>query len=652
MKWFKTLKKVLIIMTIVFSITYFGIYIIAKFTPKLSIKSANKYVFYDINNELYTNDDNWVKLNDISDYLKNATLSIEDKHFYSHQGFDPLRILKALYVNVINGKTLQGASTITQQYAKNLFLNFDKTWTRKINEAWLTVRLESHYTKDEIFEGYLNTINYGGIFGIENASLYYFNKDAKDLTLAEATILAGIPKSPSNYSPLSNLDAAKKRQRLILNSMVKNKYISKEEADDAYNTELTYVGSIPNEGITSVMYYKDAVLSELKNIKTIPATFLETGGLKIYTYLDKNAQSILDESIKKNTSKNEEIQVASIVMNPSNGEIIALSGGRDYSKSQFNRAISAKRQVGSTMKPFLYYSALENGFTPTTTFTSEKTVFTFSENKTYSPSNYGDVYANKPITMAAAVAYSDNIYAVKTHLFLGEETLVDIAKRVGIENLSPIPSLALGSNEITLINMMQGYAAFANEGYKVEPHLISKVEDEHGNILYQADEVKENVLNKSITYVLNELLTNTYDKELIDYSYPTMINYASRMTKKYAIKTGTTDTDRLIFGYNKDLIVGVWTGYDDNSPTPSTDRAISQNIWLETIEGCLQNKEDNWYETPNNVVGVLVDPVSGELATNDSKHKKIVYYIKGTEPTISKTPLDDVIPTIKENKTS
>lgn len=648
MKWLKKLKTISIITIVAFCTIYFSIYIIARFTPKLSIKSANKFVFYDINNELYTNDDNWVRLNDISDYLKNATISIEDKNFYNHQGFDPLRILKALYTNIINGKNLQGASTITQQYAKNLFLDFDKTWTRKINEAWLTVRLESHYTKEEIFEGYLNSINYGGIFGIENASLYYFNKDAKDLNLAEASILAGIPKNPSKYSPLSNLEAAKKRQRLILNSMVKNKYITKEEADDAYNTELVYIGAMPDDSITSVMYYEDAVLSELKSIKTIPSSFLETGGLKIYTYLDKNAQGILDESIKKNTSNNEDIQIASIVMNPNNGQILALAGGKDYSKSQYNRAIMAKRQVGSTMKPFLYYAALENGFTPTTTFTSEKTIFTFSENKTYSPSNYGDVYGNKPITMEAAVAYSDNIYAVKTHLFLGEETLVDMAKRVGIENLSPIPSLALGSNEITLINMMQGYAAFANEGYKIEPHLISKVEDENGNILYQADEVKENVLNKSITYVLNELLTSTYDKELIDYNYPTMINYRSRMTKKYAIKTGTTDTDRLIFGYNKDLIVGVWSGYDDNSPTPSKDRSIAQNIWLETIEGCLKNKEDNWYETPNNVVGVLVDPISGEIATNESKHKKIIYYIKGTEPTISKTTLDDIIPTVKE----
>jgi len=650
MKKLKKYFKVLIVVILFLAFLYGGLYLIARLTPKLEIKEANKYVFYDISGNSYNNsDESWVTLENISEHLKNATISIEDKNFYNHQGFDFLRILKALYVNIINGKTLQGASTISQQYAKNLFLTFDKTWSRKIEEAWLTLRIETHYSKNDILEGYLNTINYGGIFGIEDASKYYFNKSAKDLNLAEASMLAGIPKSPSHYSPLVDADAAKKRQKIILNAMVKNGYITEKEADNAYNTTLTYIGGTISNNVSSIMYYQDAVLDELKSIKTIPTSFLETGGLKIYTYLDIKAQSVLDASIKKNTAENRKIQVASVVMNPNNGQIIALSGGRDYNTSQYNRATKSNRQVGSTMKPLLYYAALENGFTPTTTFTSEKTIFTFSENKTYSPSNYGDLYADKPITMTAALAYSDNIYAVKTHLFLGEETLVDTAKRVGIDNtLSPIPSLALGSMEINLIEMTQGYAAFANEGYKVEPHLISKVEDKDGNILYQADEIKENILNKNIVYVLNEMLANTYSADLIDYNYPTMLNYASKMTKKYAIKTGTTISDRLIFGYNKDLIVGVWTGYDDNSETPSDDISISRNIWLETIEGCLEGKEDKWYKTPNNVVGVLVDPISGKLATNSSKNKKIIYYIKGTEPTMSDSPLDDIIPTIKE----
>lgn len=634
-------------------IIYAGVYLYARFTPKLAINSANKFTFIDINGNTYNADttDKWIKLEDISPYLIDATVAIEDKKFFRHHGFDIPRIIKSLYINFKSGGRLQGASTITQQYAKNLFLTFDKTWARKIEEAWLTIRLESHYSKEELLEGYVNTINYGGIFGIENASNYYFGKSASDLTLAEATILAGIPKSPGYYSPLANEEAAKKRQAIILSAMVKNDYITEEEKEEAANTELTYLGNKNTSNNETLMYYQDAVLQELYQIKTIPATFLETGGLKIYTYLDMNAQNILNDSIRKNTANEDELQLAAVVMDPQNGHILALAGGKNYAKSQFNRAISSKRQVGSTMKPFLYYSALENGFTPSTKFTSEKTIFTFSNNQTYTPHNYNNTYPDKDITLATAIAYSDNVYAVKTHIFLGEDTLVETAKRLGINaNLEAIPSLPLGTKEINVIDMTGAYATFANEGYKVEPHLISRVEDENGNILYQAEEKRENVLNRGIVYVLNELLTCTYSKELIDYDYPTLINYASQMTKKYAVKTGSTDYDRLIFGYNKDLIVGVWTGYDDNRNIEGSKGVISKRIWLETMENYLKAKEDNWYQMPNNVVGVLTDPTTGELATNDSKHKKIMYYIKGTEPKNEDFSLDDVIPTIKEDE--
>ena len=239
-KWIK-ITRIFLIFLLFLVLCYVGIYAYARFTPKLPIDSANSYYLYDIENNLVSNGNSkeWVSLDEISPYLINATISIEDKNFYKHQGFDFLRIVKAMYINVKNRKTLQGASTITQQYAKNLFLDFGKTWDRKIDEAWLTVRLEAHYSKEQILEGYLNTINYGGIFGIENAAHYYFDKSAKELNLAEATILAGIPKWPSVYSPLVNEEASKKRQLLILNSMVKNKYITEKEKEEAYKTELT-----------------------------------------------------------------------------------------------------------------------------------------------------------------------------------------------------------------------------------------------------------------------------------------------------------------------------------------------------------------------------------------------------------------------------
>ena len=630
---------------------YVGLYVYAKMLPKLPIDKANRFYFYDENNKVFEtgNNQEWVKLDDISPYLIQATIAIEDKNFYHHKGFDYLRIMKAMYRNITSGKRLEGASTISQQYAKNLFLDFDKTWKRKIDEAWLTIRLESHYSKDKILEGYLNTINYGGIFGIENASKYYFNKSAKDLTIAEASILAGIPKDPSYYSPLANEDAAKQRQKLILSAMEKQNYITEEQMNKAYKKQLTYHVDKKEKELKMLMYYQDAVMKELQSIKTIPASFLKTGGLKIYTNLDMEAQKTMEENIDKYLEYNPKLQVASVIMDPKNGKIKALSGGRDYSKSQFNRATSANRQVGSTMKPILYYAALENGFTPSTTFTSEKTTFTFSENKTYSPENYNKNYPNKPISMATALAYSDNIYAVKTHIFLGENTLVETAKRVGIETkLKANPSLALGTGEINLLQMMEAYGTFASEGYKIEPFLIRKITDSNGTVLYKHKEKKENVLNKSIVYVLNEMLTSSYSKEFIDYNYPTCINIAPKITKKYAIKTGTTTTDHLIFGYNKDIIMGMWAGYDDNSESEVKDGNSIKNVWVDTVEHLLKEKEGNcWYEIPKNVVGVIVNPITGEIATEKDKNKKMLYYIKGTEPTIKEKQLDDLIPSAK-----
>lgn len=642
----KKIFKILLFILTLSIIIYSSIYLVAWIYPKLSINSSKSYYFYDKDNNLISGGDEYSGINDISPYLKNATLAIEDRHFYTHGGFDYLRIGKALLNNIKSGETNEGASTITQQYAKNLFLNFDKTWKRKITEAWLTIRLEVHYDKDEILEGYLNTINYGGVFGIANASRYYFNKEPSELSLAEASMLAGIPNWPSKYSPYSDYDASKERQLIVLNSMVRDNYITEEEKNEAYNEELVFVNKEDRTNLDSVRYFQDSVISELNTISSIPNSLLTTGGLKIYTTFDPKAQESIETTINQYIKS--DIQVASIIMEPNTGAVLGLTGGVDYSKSQFNRATSSNRSVGSTIKPFLYYAALENGFTSSTTFTSEPTTFVFSENQTYSPTNYNDKYAFKDISLAAAIAYSDNIYAVKTHLFLGEDTLVEMLKRVGITaKLDSIPSLALGSQAISLIDMTAAYSALANEGYKVKPYFINKVEDINGNVLYEYEPVKEAVLNKSLVYILDELLSNTANPSFIDYSYPTSYMMMNRISKKYAIKTGTTEVDHLIIGFNKDAVVSIWSGYDDNSKLLDVDSYNNKYMWSDIIEKYLNDKEDNWYDIPNNVVGVLTEPVSGKVATDKSENKTIMYYIKGTEPS-SNYNLDDVIPTIKQ----
>lgn len=644
----KKLFKYILFFTLIIGAFFLCGYGYSKLSSKLEIRNANNITMHDNTNKVFfqgNGTSKWVSLNEISKNVINATISTEDKKFYNHFGFDFARIVKASLINIKNRKTIQGASTISQQYVKNLFLDFDKTWERKWNEMWLTLNVEMHYSKDEILEGYLNTINYGhGMYGIEKAANYYFNKSAKDLTLAEATMLVGIPKSPSNFSPLVNPTLAKKRQTIILEGMVKNGYITEEEKIETLNSNLEYYGKETNNSLSSVMYYKDAVTKELENIKSIPTSFLDTGGLKVYTTLDITAQKSLEEAINKNL-KTEELETAAITMNPQNGEILGLIGGKDYSKSEFNRATNSLRQVGSTMKTFLYYSALENGFTPSTSFTSEQTTFTFSNKQSYSPKNANEIYGNIPISLATAISYSDNIYAVKTHMFLGEENLVSMAKRLGITaKLSANPSLPLGTNEINIIEMTSAYAVFANEGYKTTPHLIKKVEDQNGNVLYEYKEEKELILNSSLTYILNELLTTTYDKDFIDYNYPTILSLSAKMSRKYAVKSGTTATDLWTIGYTPQAITSVWVGYDENKEIPSStnDYLTAKNIWIDTMESYLKDKEKTWYTKPSNVVGCLVDPISGKPADENSKHKKILYYLKGTEPTGNEMVFDEI----------
>ena len=631
MKFFLKFFKFCFISFLLFNFILYGYCYI---TPKLNINKVQSYYLYDSDKDLIFDDnDDWIRLENISPYLIQATIDTEDKYYYQHLGFDYFRILKAVFSNLKSGSLKEGASTITQQYARNLFLSYDKTWTRKLDEALLAAELETHYTKDEILEGYLNTINYGGVYGIENASWYYFGHSANTLSLAESSMLAGIPQSPSNYSPLTHLSNAKNRQRIVLKSMIKQGDINQNELDNAYQYPLNYLGKSNQSSLENVLYFRDAVFEELESIEDIPNSLLDTGGLKIYTTLDKKAQMELEKSIKSNMSNSKDIQVAGMMMNPNDGGVLAMIGGKDYSKSQFNRSLSAKRQVGSTMKPILYYSALENGFTSASSFISEKTTFNFSGGKSYTPSNYNDNYANKSISMGAALSYSDNIYAVKTHLFLGENNLISIAKRLGIQsNLKAIPSLALGTGEISLNEMVEAYSCFANMGYKIQSHFIEKIEDKDGNIIYSFNNNKESILNSNLTFILSEMLTYTYDSAFIDYNYPTVISLLPKITNKYAIKTGTTDTDMWIIGYNKNAVLAIWNGYDDNRKLEKDDINYHKNIWIDTMENYLKGRDNDWYDIPKNVVGCLVNPITGLLAKEGDKNAKIFYFLKGTEP--------------------
>ena len=635
----KFLIKSFIFLFISFVVLLIGLYTYAYLSPKLDLKTSGSLYLYDNKNDLVyqgSRSNEWANLEDISDNLKNAVIAVEDKNFYNHHGFDYLRIAKAMLTNIKKKSIVQGASTISQQYIKNLYLDFDKTWKRKAEEAILTLELEVHYDKDDILEGYLNTINYGqGNMGIVNASSYYFNKKPSELTLEEAIMLAGIPKNPAGYNPVSNYEASLKRAWVVAKSMLNNGYIDEDTYNNLFKEKLEIFGQTKNNNLQMIMYYQEAVLNELSNIKKIPASLINAGGLKIYTTLDLDEQTSLENNILNN-KVDDELQVASVIVDPKTGAVKALTGGMNYAKSQYNRALKSKRQVGSTMKPFLYYAALENNMTMSSSFRSEETTFNLASGKTYAPQNAGNIYASKEITMAAALALSDNIYAVKTNLFLGVDKMIDVAKRTGINaNLDEVASLPLGTSEINILDYASGYTTFTSGGYQKELYFIEKIEDIDGNILYEHEDKNRLVINPNYTYILNEMMTSTTNDAYVDYTTPTALNIASTLTHKYALKTGSTNTDYWIVGYNPDRLMMMWMGYDNNKEVNGNVRNNAKKIWALTIEESLNNINTTWYETPKNVVAIPLDAVTGKTTNNQNK-VALYYYVKGTEPGVNK----------------
>ncbi|MDD4187480.1 MAG: transglycosylase domain-containing protein [Bacilli bacterium] len=635
MKILRNLYKLGIFLFISCIVVIVGLYLYAYLSSEITLNTANFINIYDKDDNIVfqgNGNKEWVNLNEVSEDVKNAMVSIEDKNFYKHHGFDYLRIIKSLLTNIKEKKITAGASTISMQYVKNMYLDFDQTWERKFDEAFLTMNLEVHYDKDEILEGYLNTINFGqGNFGIENASQYYFNKKSSDLTLEEAIILVGIPRSPENYNPISNYELSIKRAKTVAQSMVKNGYISEETYDNLFQEEIIIHGKEGVNKLQTLMYYQDAVLSELNSLTMIPKSLIKSGGLKIYTNLSIETQTEMEKSIIANIT-NEKAEVASIVIEPNTGGVMALAGGVDYSKSQYNRVTQAKRQVGSVIKPFLYYGALENNMTSASTFRSELTSFVFADNQKYSPTNYANIYGNRNITMAAALSYSDNIYAVKTHLFLGEDILVNTLKLAGLKgNLAPNPSLALGASEFNMLDFAGAYNTLANNGTYNELFFIRRVEDTTGKVIYKHKDNPEDVLNKDYTFIINEMMTNTYNSHFIDYATPTVLSLGNRVDRKFALKSGTTDYDYWIVGYNPDFLMMVWSGNDLNESVDSSISSKIKEIWYDTTSLTLKNTPSSWYEMPDNIVAMPLHSITGIYEPTSSK-STLFYFKKGSEP--------------------
>ncbi|AIQ71900.1 PBP1A family penicillin-binding protein [Paenibacillus odorifer] len=572
-----------------------------------------------------------VKLSQISPLLIEATLAVEDRKFYEHSGFDLKGMARAVLVNLEEGNRSQGASTLTQQLARNLYLSHEKTWTRKAKEAVYTMQLEMKYSKDEILNMYLNNIYYGhGAYGIEAASRMYFGKSAADLDLAESTMLAGIPKGPTYYSPYNHMDNAKKRQRIILTVMANLGNITQEEAGQAVQENLNFKPQGQKDTLVAAPYFRDYIRNLAIESLHISNDELEQGGLNVYTTLDPDMQHAAENAVDKEMDQTSDLETALVSIDPRTGYIKAMVGGKNYRTNQYNHALATTRQPGSSFKPIMYLAALSSKeMTGLSVFNSQPTMFHYDNNrKTYQPRNFGDKYLGE-INMRQAIAASDNIYAVNTIMKIGADKVSEMAAKMGIDSpLQSVPSLALGTSPISPLEMAAAFAVIGNSGQKMPTTAILKITDSNGMVLYEAPQPKGvTVVEPAAAYVLTRLMEGVFE------TGGTGNRVASIIKRPVAGKTGTTDTDGWMVGFTPELSTAVWVGYDKGRDIATTDGRRAAPIFAQFTEKALENVPPKIFPIPDGVVSVYVNPQSGKLATAACPDKELETFISGTEPT-------------------
>ena len=584
----------------------------------LIIKNDQNETFFE---SCYQMDVLWTELNNLPDLLVEGTVAVEDKRFYQHHGYDPIRIMKALYKNLVSQDIVEGASTITQQTIKNLYLTQEKTYSRKIKELFLSVEAELHYTKEDILETYFNTLYYGhGIYGIQNASQFYFNKNPNELTLAEIAMLIGIPNSPNNYSPYLNDEKSRNRQLIVLNVMRNQNLITDQQYTQAKQEKLMLADFKTQTQSEVYGYYKDAVLQECRELGFCSSN---QDHFIIYTYYDKKLQKTLQNEFDRQL-ENTDMQAAGIIMEPYTFHIKAIQGGSNYYKTQYNRALYSKRQSGSTIKALLYYLALVEGFNPSTCFDSTQTTFQISETVSYTPENYRSLYAEMPISLIHAISTSDNVYAIKTHLFLGTDALYNALNDFGIQQDETTVSMALGTTDFPLIDLAMIYNPFASEGLWQQPAFIKKITDAYGNLLYERKEEPVRLLKEDETLVLTSLLRAPFDIKNVNVSGPSLLGYEPYTT--VAAKSGSSDWDSLIVGYNPQMTLALWNGYDENKALTTTDeRKISRSIFKEVFNAIYPKENPGpWYTPNDNILIQRVNPITGQISNTGS----LYWYLK------------------------
>lgn len=590
-----------------------------------------------------------VTYNEIPQVLINAVLAAEDRRFFSHSGIDPIRIVKALIVDVREGDTAQGASTLTQQFAKNYFLTPERTWRRKFADAYMSILLEKRLSKKQIFELYSNEVYLGqvgsfSIVGFGEAADTFFDKRLKDLTLGEAATLAGIITAPNRHTPLRYPERATLRRNMVLDQMAEYGMITSAERDEAISKVLSVKPpSILNysDAPYFVDYVQDQLIAEYGDEELARAKF------RVYTTLDTNLQQAAFESIQTGMAELDSyfakrkspvppgtVQASLIAVDPKTGHILAMLGGRNYGASQFNRITQSKRQPGSIFKPFDYAAALETAYRSSTPLTAasiildEPTQFTFGDLE-YEPKNFKQEYLGQ-VTMRQAITKSLNIATIKLAEKIGYDKVTELAWRLGLnEKIKPYPAMAIGSFEITPLEMVRAYTAFANGGLLSDLATMLRIDDSSGRQVVMSPPKPKQVLTPQIAFLVTSLLQSVINNGTGEGARERGFRLPA------AGKTGTSH-DGWFAGYTPDLLCIVWVGFDDNRELGLSGSQSALPIWTEFMKKAVRLRplKGEEFAVPEDILQVEIDPSTGLLATERCLQREREYFIKGSEPTL------------------
>jgi len=588
-----------------------------------------------------------VKLSEIPQLLKETVIAIEDKQFYKHKGIYLLGMIRAFCVNMRSREILQGGSTITQQLAKNIFLTQERTYRRKIQEILIALLIEQKLTKEEILERYFNKIYYGhGNYGVQAASLYYFDKPVKDLTIAEIAMIAGLPSSPIRYSPIIYPERAIARQSFVLKRMEEEGIITPEQralAKEAFAIEVKAIAkkkfAKAKTTINKAPYFTEYVRQILE--QEYGSNALYTAGLNVYTTLDMEMQkaatkALLEGLNQLNQAKQPgepQIEGALLAMDPHTGYIKAMVGGSGFTGgNQLNRAIYARRQPGSAFKPFIYTAAIEQGFTPVTFLDDSPKTYIGANGKAWEPSNYEGKFYGK-VSLRTALEYSLNLATIKLLEEVGVRKVIEYAHRMGIKSrLTPDLSLALGTSVVTPLEMTIAYGVFANQGVKVEPMVIKCIKDHNQNLLEERTTKEEEIISPQTAYILTSLMEGVIRRGT------GRATVGKRISRVVAGKTGTTNdyVDAWFIGYTPDLVATVWIGYDKGQKTLGYGQAggvVAGPIWADFIEGISHLLESTDFPVPTGLTFSIIDSTTGLLATKYCPKTRCEVFLEGNSPT-------------------